>query len=82
MPTLVYINSKFEKFSRMIGRLEPNSIRNFISKVRTNKAIYRGYDKLVLEDKNCEKQHQKLEQLAHGSASLSEEEAAIIEELR
>lgn len=61
MPTLVYINSKFEKFSRMIGRLESNSIRNFISKVRANKAIYRGYDKLVLEDKSCEKEHQKLE---------------------
>lgn len=54
MPVLLYINSKFEKYSRMIGRLEPTAIRNFISKSRANKGAFRGYDKLKLLDKNCE----------------------------
>ena len=79
MPTLVYINSKFEKYSRMIGRLESQSIRNFISKIRTNKASYRGYDKLKFNDKDCEIEHQKIEKLSEQNTELSPEEAAILE---
>ena len=47
LPALVYINSKFEKYARLVGRLESSSINNMFGRVRSGKAMYRGYDKLA-----------------------------------
>ena len=68
MPALVYINSKFEKYARMVGRLEPRSINSFFAKVKANRSPYRGYDKLKMEDKDCKEEHEKLKKMAQQSA--------------
>ena len=63
LPALVYINSKFEKYSRLVGRLEARSINSLFVKIKSNKAMYRGYDQLLLENKDCEFEHDRLEKL-------------------
>ena len=57
LPALVYVNSKFEKYTRLVGRLESRSINTLFGKVRSNKAMYRGYDKINFENKDCEFEH-------------------------
>lgn len=79
---LVYLNSNFEKYSRLIGRIEDKSLENFIAKVKANKGIWRFYESIVFSQKNCEEEHQKLKKLQESSYQMSEEEAAILEEVR
>lgn len=43
LPVLIYLNHKFEKYSRLIGRIEESSINIFKAKVKTNKGIWRAY---------------------------------------
>ena len=73
LPALVYINSKFEKYSRLVGRLEARSINSLFAKVKSNKAMYRGYDQLSFENKDCEFEHDRLEKLQGQNVELSDE---------
>lgn len=47
----------------MIGRLESSSITSFFSKTKSRKAMYRGYDKLNFENKDCEFELDKLKKM-------------------
>ena len=68
LPALVYINSKFEKYARMVGRLEPRSINSFFAKVKANRSPYRNFEKLKIDDKDCKAEHEKLKKMAEQSA--------------
>jgi hypothetical protein len=40
----------------MIGRIEEKSLNLFLSKIKTNKAQYRAYDKITIDEKqDCKK---------------------------
>jgi len=52
---LVYIDSRFEKYARLVGTIEDKSILAFVGKVKSNKATWRGYDNLVVINKDCAK---------------------------
>ena len=82
LPALVYLNAKFQKYSRLVGRIEDKSIESFKTKIKGNKGIWRNYDKIEFQNKNCEKEHQKIKQLETSGSELTEEEAAILEEIR
>jgi len=42
----------------------------FISKVKTNKAHYRGYEKITFDDKkNCAEEHKKFDNYEKGTNS-------------
>lgn len=60
---MIHLNSKFEKFSRLIGRIEAKSIESFKAKVKVNKGIFRSYEQINFENRNCEKEHEKLKKL-------------------
>ena len=66
MPVLVYLNSKFEKYSRLIGRLEDKSVEAFKAKVKVNKGIWRFYEKIAYEKKDCEAEHEKIKKMESG----------------
>lgn len=55
----------------MIGRLQPGSISNFFTRVKSKKAMYRGYDKLNFENKDCEFERDKIKKLAEESSKIS-----------
>ena len=82
LPTLLFVDTKFEKFARMVGRVEAKSVSNFLAKVHNKKVSFRGYDTLLFEDKDCAKEHERLRKLSNEGAAISDEEAAILEELR
>lgn len=64
LPVLVYIDAKFEKYSRMVGRVEKSSMVAFFSRVRSRKAMFRGYNKLNFENKDCQFEHEKNKKLS------------------
>jgi hypothetical protein len=82
LPVLVYLNSKFEKYSRLIGRIEVVSVENFKAKVKANKGMWRFFERLEFKNKSCEKEHQRLKELEQAGYQMSEDEAAILEEIR
>jgi len=43
---LIYLNSKFEKYTRLIGRIDAKSIEVFYAKVKSNKVSWRAYDRI------------------------------------
>lgn len=45
---------------------------NLFGKVRSNKAMYRGYDKLSFENKDCQYEHDKLKKLTEQTVELSQ----------
>ena len=63
LPTLIYIEPKFQKYARMVGRVEPSSVATFITKIKAKKGMFRGYNKLQFQNKDCEFQHEKLKKL-------------------
>jgi hypothetical protein len=63
LPALIHIDAKFEKYARMIGRLESSYISAFFSKIKGKRATYRGYDKLAFESRDCEFERDKMEKV-------------------
>lgn len=55
LPAFVYINSKFEKYTRLVGRIEDKSIQNFKAKVKANKGMWRFYENIEFVQKDCGK---------------------------
>lgn len=72
LPVLVYLNHKFEKYSKLIGRMTAESPNLFVSKVKNNKVNYRQYDKLEMEDKQCDQEHARIDALKFASSELTE----------
>ena len=82
LPVLVYINHKFEKYSKLIGRITAESPNNFVTKVKNNKITYRNYNSLVINDNNCEEVHAKIDSLKYADSELTAEEKEILEEIK
>ena len=82
LPVLVYINHKFEKYTKLIGRVTAESPNLFVSKVKNNQITYRQYDTLQMEDRNCEEVHMQMDARKFTESELTEEEKEILEEIK
>lgn len=82
LPAIIFLNPKFEKYSRLVGRIEEKAIDAFIQRVKSNKASWRPYDRLKLDSKDCVKEHERLKELESSGYEMSAEEAEILEQIR
>lgn len=53
-----------------------------MTKVKNNKITYRNYQNFVIEDRNCEEVHVKIDSMRYKGGELTVEEREILEEVR
>ena len=73
VPTVVYVNSDFEKFTRLIGRIEEKSLAMMSDKIKSNRAVFNKYKSLKFMNKNCSKVHIELREMQNKSSQLDDE---------
>jgi hypothetical protein len=53
LPAMIYIKAKGTRYSRLIGRITEESLKNFAVKVSANRINERPIDKWPITQKNC-----------------------------
>jgi hypothetical protein len=73
LPAFIFLNPKFEKYSRLVGRIEEKAVLGFYQRVKGGKGVWRGYSGLSFTDLNCKDEHARLKRLDNAASELSPE---------